>query len=81
MDKLNPLLLSSGFILVIFLYFTPTMIAGGRTHHKIGKIFTVNILLGWTVIGWVVALVWSLSPVQSLAPRRDSAEDTDAHDR
>lgn len=26
-----------------------------------GAIFVLNLLLGWTVIGWIVALVWALT--------------------
>ena len=39
------------------LYFLPTMLA----RHKADfiRIFLVNLLLGWTVIGWFVALIWA----------------------
>lgn len=42
-------------------YFVPTVIAASRKHHNLGAIIAVNVLLGWTFIGWVVALVWSLT--------------------
>ena len=45
-------LLSGGYLL-------PFSIALWRNHPAITKIFLVNLLLGWTVIGWIVALVWS----------------------
>ena len=32
-----------------------------RRHNDKIPIFIVNILLGWTFIGWVVALVWSFT--------------------
>jgi len=41
-------------------YLLPTGIALWRGHGEITKILLVNFLVGWTIIGWVVALVWSL---------------------
>ena len=52
-----------GFIIGLFsicLYFVPTIIAVVRKQPNSLAIFIVNLLLGWTVIGWVVALVWSV---------------------
>jgi hypothetical protein len=43
--------------------FLPTIIAFARRHHNRYAIFVLNLLLGWTVVGWVVALVWSLTAV------------------
>jgi len=41
-------------------YFIPTIIAFSRNHkNKIG-IFLLNLLAGWTFLGWVGALVWSV---------------------
>lgn len=46
------------FVIVCFaLYFLPTFV--GRDKANAGAIFALNFLLGWTVIGWVVALVWA----------------------
>lgn len=45
-------------------YFLPTVIAVNRRHHQIGPIAIVNIFLGWTFIGWVVAFAMSLSAVK-----------------
>jgi len=36
-------------------------IALARGHRNAVAITAVNILLGWTFVGWVVALVWSLT--------------------
>ena len=51
-------------IIWIILYFIPTLIAAVRQHHNGIPIFLVNFLLGWTAIGWIVALVWSCTAVQ-----------------
>lgn len=44
-------------------YFIPTIIAAGRKHHNSGAIFALNMLLGWTGLGWIGALVWSCTSV------------------
>ncbi|TRZ48114.1 superinfection immunity protein, partial [bacterium] len=31
-----------------------------RQHKNSLAIFLLNLLLGWTVLGWVVSLVWSV---------------------
>lgn len=43
-------------IVLIIAYFIPSFIGGGK--RNAGAIFLLNLLLGWTFIGWVVALVW-----------------------
>jgi len=55
-----------GFGFVI--YFLPTIIAAARSKRDVMSIFVLNLLLGWTAIGWVIALVWALKQdVQVLA--------------
>ncbi len=49
------------FILSLALYFLPTIIALLRGHRNALAIFLLNFFLGWTFIGWVVALVWSVT--------------------
>lgn len=46
-------------------YFLPTLIATRRKHHNRMAIFALNLLLGWTLLGWIVALVMSLTAVRS----------------
>jgi hypothetical protein len=40
-------------------YFIPSIIALARSHHNGFAIFLTNLLLGWTLIGWIVALIWA----------------------
>jgi hypothetical protein len=47
--------------LSLLLYFLPSVIANRRGHPNRTPIFVVNLLLGWTFLGWVAALVWSLT--------------------
>jgi hypothetical protein len=49
-----------GFIISLVIYFVPTIIAVARHHRSALGIFLLNLFLGWTVIGWIAALVWSL---------------------
>lgn len=42
------------------LYFAPWIVAFVRNHSQTNAIFAVNLLLGWTLVGWVWALAWSL---------------------
>lgn len=48
-------------LVLIMFYFLPSIIAGSKRKRNAGAIFALNLLLGWTFIGWVVALVWSLT--------------------
>jgi T4 superinfection immunity protein len=47
-----------GFGLVM--YFLPSILAFARNKRDTTGIVLLNFLLGWTMIGWVVALVWSV---------------------
>ena len=47
-------------VLIFALYFLPTLIEFLRQHKNKLAIFLLNLLLGWTVLGWVVSLVWSV---------------------
>ena len=46
---------------LIALYFLPTLIAGSRHLPQRGAIALLNFFLGWTFIGWIVALLWALT--------------------
>ena len=41
-------------------YFLPAIIAFARSKRDAVSILVLNLLLGWTMIGWVIALVWAL---------------------
>lgn len=47
------------FFGMILLYFLPAIIAHNKRDFT--AIFLVDLLSGWTVIGWVVALIWACS--------------------
>jgi hypothetical protein len=52
------------FVLLVILavvYFAPTIIAVRGGHKNQGAIAVLNLLLGWTFLGWVAAMVWSVA--------------------
>lgn len=45
----------------LLVYLLPTVIAHRRQHRKAVGLFWLNFFLGWTLVGWVAALVWAVS--------------------
>jgi hypothetical protein len=61
------------FLLAGGLYLLPGIVAQSRKVRNTGSIWVINIFLGWTVIGWIVALAMagrSANPVsfQQVSP-------------
>lgn len=56
------------FLMFSVLYFLPTII--GLASHKSSSlgIFLMNLFLGWTVVGWIVAFTWALGPKPGYRP-------------
>ena len=54
---------SAGYLVVaaffLCLYLLPSAIAAFRNHPQLAAIFVCNLLLGLTVLGWVVSLIWA----------------------
>lgn len=74
------------FVFVVFgllLYFIPTLVAANRKHRNSTAIFVLNFFLGWSLIGWVIALIWSVANSSEVAladnpkPRRTLKEQID----
>lgn len=52
-------------IVAALAYFVPYIIAVFRKHPNRQAILILNLLLGWTVLGWIGALVWAaINPTQ-----------------
>jgi hypothetical protein len=49
------------WVIAALVYLIPSMVAAWRRHHNALAIVALNLLLGWTFIGWAVALVWALT--------------------
>jgi hypothetical protein len=50
-----------GILFCVTIYFLPFGVALLRNKRNKVSIFLMNLLLGWTFIGWVIALVWGIS--------------------
>jgi hypothetical protein len=58
-------------------YFAPSILAVLGNNDSAGGVIVVNIFLGWTFIGWVIALVWTLSGPKSKRVIRKRTSDAD----
>ena len=47
-------------LIMFFLYFIPTIVAYARGHKNALAIFILNLFLGYTLVGWVIALIWAV---------------------
>ncbi|NTU54216.1 MAG: superinfection immunity protein [Chlorobiaceae bacterium] len=66
--SLVPLILINVFLWAF--YFVPSLIAWSRRHRSLPAIIALNVLLGWTGLGWIGAFVWALSwPGHDGSPR------------
>jgi len=52
-------------IVALLIYFLPSFVASKKQNAN--AIFILNLLLGWTLLGWVAALVWALTSEQKSA--------------
>jgi len=53
----------------IVIYFIPGMVAYARRHSRPHVVLLFNLLIGWTLIGWVITLVWAVAnPEAGIAP-------------
>jgi hypothetical protein len=46
-------------VLLILLYFAPAIVAFDRGKRNARAILAFNLFLGWTLFGWMIALVWA----------------------
>ena len=56
------------------LYLLPWAIAASRGKANQWTVFTVNLLLGWTIVGWIVALVMACTAHKPIAGFAFSAQ-------
>lgn len=61
------------FLFVAILYLIPTIVVLSNGHPYATGVVLLNIFLGWTLVGWVAALVWavSVSPSAKPSPRKE----------
>jgi len=51
-------------IAILLIYFMPTIV--GRKKKNFLSILLLNLLLGWSIVGWVVALIWATTKEESI---------------
>ncbi len=66
-------MLKGMFVLVVavvagLVYFAPFIIGKTRGVTHVDGLFAVNLVFGWSVIGWVVAMVMALRSVEGSVP-------------
>jgi hypothetical protein len=63
--------LSIGLILVgmivLGVYCIPSIVAIYREHQYTIPIIALNLLFGWTLLGWGIAMVWACMPKGKLS--------------
>jgi len=67
--------------LALILFFGPTIVAFCRNHRRAKKIFLVNLLLGWTIIGLFVAFTWALSAAEAVDRNNPESAKSDYGER
>lgn len=53
------------FLLLLIAYFVPSLLVWGRKVPNPGSVVVINVFLGWTLIGWVVALAMAARSEQA----------------
>jgi hypothetical protein len=52
---------------MLSIYLAPLIIATVRDHHRSPWIGLLNFAAGWTVVGWIAALLWSVTGIRQPA--------------
>jgi len=58
----------AAILVLLGFYFLPLLIAVKRKHHQGTAILVLNLFFGWTILGWIVALVWACTAVRPEQP-------------
>lgn len=53
--------------LLFVAYLFPFVVAARHEHERLGWILAANLLLGWTIVGWLAVLRWARHPAQPAA--------------
>jgi hypothetical protein len=77
-DTLSIQLMILGLCLTPVVYFLPSVLAATRDHPAANGVFAVNLLFGWTVAGWIAAMVWVLMAKDRSSRRAPVAAKTEA---
>ncbi|WP_374328680.1 superinfection immunity protein [Azonexus sp.] len=66
----------SFFLALPALYFLPTFEAWKKSHPNLTAISLVNLFLGWSLLGWVVAVVWAFKRTEHVSNSETPKFDT-----
>ena len=53
---------------LLLFYFLPSLV--GKKKKNASSIFVLNLFLGWTLVGWVIALVWATTKEDMVQPNQ-----------
>ena len=56
-------------LLISFLYLIPALIAKSRRHRNMVYITVANVLVGWTIFGWIGSFAWAFTDRNAVEPQ------------
>lgn len=62
------LLIAVMFLVGVFIYFVPFFLAHQRNNPNLTFVLLLNFFLGWTLIGWVITLIWVFATPSKPSP-------------
>lgn len=62
---MGPVGASIFLVFCLALYLIPAIFATMRSHPAAASITVLNLILGWTLLFWVISLVWALAPIDA----------------
>ncbi len=65
-----PVFIALNAAIFALVYLIPTFVALTRQRDQRLKLFLVNLLTGWTIVGWMVAFIWALALPWDFGRRR-----------
>lgn len=60
------------FAALLGIYFTPLLVAILRDVPNVASVGVVNVLVGWTIIGWLIAFAMAVRSAPAADPRLGS---------
>lgn len=62
MGKFGAIELALLLLIVVPFYFLPAIIALNRRNTNRTAIVILNLLSGWTIVGWIITFIWACAP-------------------
>jgi len=77
LNGFGQLVAASFFVAAPALYFLPTYEAWARKHPNLTSIALINLLVGWSLVGWIIAIVWAHRKSEPISAPRALHSETD----